>query len=73
MRIFLAVSIQSPCTTSEVIMNRVVGILMARDGKTEQEAIDDVVEMRNMITEGSDPEEVLSDWGLESDYVFDII
>jgi len=54
-------------------MNRVVGILMARDGKTEQEAIDDVVEMRNMITEGSDPEEVLSDWGLEPDYVFDII
>ena len=54
-------------------MNRIVKILMERDAKTEQEAIDDLREMRNMITEGSDPEEVLSDWGLEPDYVFDII
>ena len=54
-------------------MNRVVGILMTRDGKTEQEAIDDVVEMRSRIIEGEDPDEVLSDYSLEPDYLFDII
>ena len=55
-------------------MNKIVAILMARDGMTREEAEALVAECRQMIYEGEDPTEVLQyELGLEPDYVFDII
>lgn len=55
-------------------MNRVVKILMNRDGMSEEEAKALVKDCREMIYEGEDPEDVLQyELGLEPDYIFDII
>ena len=55
-------------------MNKVVEILMKRDGMTEEEAKDLVKECREMIYDGEDPTDVLEyEVGLEPDYIFDII
>ena len=55
-------------------MNKVVAILMARDGMSEEEATELVKECRQMIYEGEDPTDVLQyELGLEPDYIFDII
>lgn len=55
-------------------MNRVVAILMARDGMSQKEAEELVKECRQMVYEGEDPTEVLEcELGLEPDYIFDII
>ena len=62
-------------------MNRVVKILMERDGMTEEEAKAEVREARNemyeAIHDGCDAEEVediFSDYlGLEPDYIFDVL
>lgn len=54
-------------------MNRVVSILMERDGMTEQEATDLIDECREaMLESGSDApmQEIL---GLEPDYIMDIL
>ena len=55
-------------------MNKVVEILMNRDGMSEEEAKELVKECRQMIYEGENPEDVLQyELGLEPDYIFDII
>lgn len=59
-------------------MNKVVKILMERDGITEQEAQEIVQGTINMMDECDyDPMEcediMLSDLGLEIDYLFDIL
>lgn len=59
-------------------MNKIVKILMERDGITEQEAQEMVQETVNMMDECDyDPIEcediMLSDLGLEIDYLFDIL
>ena len=55
-------------------MNKVVEILMNRDGMSEKEAKELVSECRQMIYEGENPEDVLQyELGLEPDYIFDII
>ena len=55
-------------------MNKVVAILMSRDGMTREEATELVAECKQMIYEGEDPTEVLQyELGLEPDYIFDII
>ena len=62
-------------------MNRVVKILMERDGMTEEKAKAEVKAGRediyNAIADGSttdDVEDMLSDlFGLEPDYIFDIL
>lgn len=62
-------------------MNRVVKILMERDGMTEEKAKAEVrtgrEEIYNAIADGStteDVEDMLSDlFGLEPDYIFDIL
>jgi hypothetical protein len=59
-------------------MNRVVKILMERDGLTQREATRQLKEVREMLYDcGFDPVEsediVLSELGLEMDYIFDII
>ena len=53
-------------------MNRVVKILMERDGVTEKEAKEMVRECREALCNGD--EEAIGDYlGLEDDYIFDII
>lgn len=56
--------------------NRVVKILMERDGLTKQEAEERIVEVRSMVEE-ADPFEVddivMDELGLEMDYIFDIL
>lgn len=53
-------------------MNKVVKILMERDGLTEEEALELIEECREEIEDGNmyALEDVL---GLENDYIFDII
>ena len=53
-------------------MNRVVKILMKRDGLTENEAKDLIAECREALYEG-DSEAIMDYLGLEDDYIFDII
>lgn len=49
-------------------------VLINRDGMTPEEAYQCLQELRGMIHEGEDPEEVLSsELGLEPDYIFDLI
>lgn len=53
-------------------MNKVVKILMERDGLTEKEAKDLVNECREALEEGN--LEAIQDYlGLEDDYIFDIL
>ena len=47
--------------------------LMNRDSLTFAEADEIVTEMRTLVYEGFDPEDVLFDEGLEPDYVFDLL
>ena len=56
--------------------NRVVEILMRRDGMTREEAEEKVQEVREMIVDASafEVEDILIDeLGLEMDYIFDLI
>ena len=49
-------------------------VLMERDKISESEAEDLINEMKELVLDGEDPEEVLLDHvGLEPDYIFDII
>ena len=40
---------------------------------SEAEAIEIISEMRERLYEGEDPEEILYEYGLEPDYIFDIL
>lgn len=57
-------------------VNRVVQILMERDGLTQKEA-EQLVEQVRDECEGASPEEVedifMCDLGLEMDYIFDVL
>lgn len=49
-------------------------VLMRRDGLTAKEANEQIAEARQAVFDGEDPEEVLEDYfGLEPDYIFDLI
>lgn len=49
-------------------------VLMRRDGLTSDEADEAIQSARDEVAAGADPEEVLEcDFGLEPDYVFDLI
>lgn len=49
-------------------------ILMRRDGMSADEAQEMINEARERVEEGEDPEEILHyDFGLEPDYIFDLI
>jgi hypothetical protein len=51
-----------------------IEVLMSRDGLTEKQAQRAIDDARAMIYEGYDPEEILLDeFGLEADYVFDLL
>lgn len=49
-------------------------VLMRRDGLTKEEAREAISEARDRVWKGEDPEEVLAEeFGLEPDYLFDLI
>ena len=49
-------------------------VLMRRDKMSSKEADDLILEMRELVEEGEDPEEILSSMaGLELDYIFDLL
>jgi hypothetical protein len=55
-------------------MNHLRDVLMERDRMTEEEANAAIAEARREVRAGADPDDVLQDsFGLEPDYVFDII
>lgn len=59
-------------------MSRIVEILMKRDRVTQQEAMDQVQEVRNMMEDCAfDPEEceqiMMDELGLEPDYIMNIL
>lgn len=71
----LHVAVTTPYTKGECKMNQIIKILMNRDDLTKEEATDLYNEVKEMIEE--DPmiaEEILiSELGLEMDYIFDFI
>ena len=49
-------------------------VLMRRDKMTAEEADELIAEAREEVANGADPEEILyNDFGLEPDYIFDLI
>jgi len=55
-------------------MNHLRDVLIERDRMTEAEADAAIAEARREVREGADPDDVLQDsFGLEPDYVFDIV
>ena len=55
-------------------MNRLISILVNRDGVSEQEAVAILNECGEMVRDGYDPESVLhEELGLEPDYFFDLL
>ena len=58
----------------ENIMQSLKQVLMNRDKLTEAEAEEFINEARERIYSGDDPEEILlEEFGLEPDYVFDLL
>jgi len=55
-------------------MTDIEKVLINRDEMTPQEAYDYLQELREMVRNGEDPEQLLYDeLGLEPDYIFDLI
>jgi hypothetical protein len=55
-------------------MTGIEKVLINRDEMTPQEAYDYLQELREMVRNGEDPEQLLYDeLGLEPDYIFDLI
>ena len=54
-------------------MSELKKALMSGQEMSADEADETIDEMRERIYEGEDPEEVLYDYGLEPDYIFDLI
>ena len=55
-------------------ISELVRVLVERDGLSVDEAWEMVEEARERVLEGEDPEEVLAEeFGLEPDYVFDLL
>ena len=52
----------------------ILAVLMKRDGMTRSEAQEMIDEARELVAEGENPEEILRvDFGLEPDYIFDLL
>lgn len=47
--------------------------LMFSQDFTFEEAKQEIIEMKNRVIDGEDPEEVLYEYGLEPDYIFEIL
>lgn len=52
----------------------ILAVLMRRDGMSRSEAQEMIDEARELVAEGENPEEILRvDFGLEPDYIFDLL
>ena len=52
----------------------ILAVLMRRDGMSRSEAQELIDEARELVADGEDPEEILCvDFGLEPDYIFDLL
>jgi hypothetical protein len=52
----------------------ILAVLMRRDGMSRSEAQELIDEARELVAEGENPEEILRvDFGLEPDYIFDLL
>lgn len=55
-------------------LETIVEILMRRDGMSKAEAVEMLADARERVADGEDPEEILyEDFGLELDYIFELI
>jgi hypothetical protein len=54
-------------------VDSLIGVLMRRDGLTKAMALQQILEMRQQVAEGEDPEELLYEIGLEPDYILDLL
>jgi hypothetical protein len=55
-------------------MSELKDVLMARDGLSEDEADELIADAQERVLDGENPEEILQDeFGLEPDFVFDLI
>ena len=55
-------------------MESLIRILMQRDGLDRAEAVELVQDAKERVRQGEDPEELLhTEFGLEPDYVFDLL
>lgn len=55
-------------------MTTIEATLMKRDGYTREEAREALREARERVLDGENPEDILyEDFGLEPDYIFDLI
>lgn len=50
-----------------------LAVLMISQDLTRAEALAELNEMRERMFDGEDPEEILYEYGLEPDYVFDLL
>lgn len=70
---------QSTNTVAKMIDQRIMKLAISQSMKScgryhdDREIIDRVLEMREEVRDGADPEEVLYEEGFEPDYVFDLI
>lgn len=53
-------------------MNLLFEALIA-NGYSNEEALQEIKEMRNRVASGENPEEILYEYGLEPDYFFELI
>lgn len=55
-------------------MDSLLQVLMRRDEMTREEALLEIRDIKKRVREGEDPEEILlEEYGLEPDYVMDLI
>lgn len=55
-------------------MESILEVLMRRDGLSKAEAQERIEEAKQMVLDGENPEEVVHyEFGLEPDYIFDIL
>jgi len=55
-------------------LESIASILMRRDGMSRTDAEERVAEARDRVAEGENPEEILlDDFGLEPDYIFELL
>lgn len=55
-------------------MSELCRVLMRRDELTYDEAMEQISEARTLVANGADPEEILyEEFGLEPDYIFDLL
>lgn len=55
-------------------MESLLSVLIRRDGMDRDEAKEAIAEARERVRNGEDPEEILyEEFGLEPDYVFDLL